>query len=158
MTEGAVAYALLSTFFDCIVGFLQGKHVHFGSLESSDAASDGSTTRKGGDTGHSMLHRGAANGALIEEGTLAKRSVQNEIDLAALDHVNDVRSPFVDFVDRLYWDTALFQGAGRSTRSDKFEPKLMEPVGDANDVLLVVLVHAGEGRTGTRQVHAGAHL
>jgi hypothetical protein len=137
---------VIATVFDCFVILLQGKHIHLVSLKGGNAACDGGTTRERSDTRHPVLHRCAANGTFVEEGTLAERSVQNEIDLAAFDHVHNVRPTFIDFVNSLYRDTALVQGRGRSTRGDQVETELMEPVGNTDDVLLIVLVHADEGR------------
>ena len=45
--------------------FLQGKHIHFILLQSSDAAGDGRATGEGRYARDPMLHRSAPNGAEV---------------------------------------------------------------------------------------------
>src|SRR5438094_7529952 len=74
-----------------------------------------------GDAGHMMVDRRAANRFLVEEGLAAQRCVDDEVDLAALDVVDDVRPAFIDLINGLDVDPGTAQHLSRSARRNDFE-------------------------------------
>ena len=70
------------------------------------------------------MDSGSTNGLFIEEGFTPKGSIDDEMDLAALDVIDDVRTAFVHFVDRLRVDSGVSQDLSRPPSSDDFEADL----------------------------------
>ena len=67
-------------------------------------------------------------------------------------------SPSAPAAQALVISAALLQSRSRPACRAEFEAKLLQPVGNADDVLLVMLVHADEGPAETRQIDTRAHL
>jgi len=53
------------------------------------------------------VYGGTADGPLVEKGFLAEGSIDDEVDLAALDVIGDVRTAFIDFVNGLDGNTRI---------------------------------------------------
>ena len=73
----------------------------------ADAARRGLRGSKRGDAGDLIAHGGAADGFLVVKRLAAKRRIDDEIDLAALDVVDDVGPPFIHFINGFDFDTGI---------------------------------------------------
>src|SRR5690242_17640722 len=58
-----------------------------------------------------VANRGAANGFFIVEGFAAQRRIDDQIDLAGLDEVNDIGPAFVYFEDAFGFDACSVQSS-----------------------------------------------
>ena len=105
------------------VVFLQGEYIHLVLLAGGNTAGNGG---EGGDAGDTVLPGSGAAGARVEEGSLAERRVQDKIDFAALNHVHEVRPPFVHLVNRFHRNAALLQSRSRPACRNEFEAKLLQ--------------------------------
>src|SRR5262249_49537158 len=74
-----------------------------------------------GDAGYMMVDGRAPDRLLVKEGFAAEWCVDDETDLAALDVVDDVGSPFIDFINGLDIDAGTAQHLRRSARRNDLE-------------------------------------
>ncbi len=83
---------------------LQG--VYFGAMAGHGANAERGGARRGqrGNARNVVANGGAADGFFVVEGFAAERRVDEQIDLAGFDEVDDIRAPFVYFVDRFDFD------------------------------------------------------
>src|SRR2546422_967745 len=86
----------------------------------------GSSARDGGDAGYMMIDGRAPNRHLVKEGFAAERRVNDEIHLAALDVVHNMRPAFVHFVHCFDLDARTPQHPSGSARRDDLETDLKE--------------------------------
>ena len=84
----------------------------------------------------------------IEERFAAKGCIDDKIDLAAFDIVDDVRPSFVNFVDRFHVDAGTSEHACGSSRGDDFETNFQQVSGNFRNEIFVVLIHADERNSG----------
>ena len=75
------------------------KSGNFGALieQSANAAGGGVGGRKCRDAGNIVANRSAANGFFVVEGLAAQRRVDDQVDLAGFNEVDDVGAAFVYF-------------------------------------------------------------
>src|SRR5262249_15368978 len=108
-------------------------------------------TRYRGDARNTVIDRRAPDRPFIEEGLAAKRRVDDQVDLAALDEVYDVRPAFVDLVDRFDFNIGISQHPRRAARGDDLESDFDQIRRDFGYEILVVLIHADECNAGFRK-------
>ncbi len=86
----------------------------------------GCSAGDGGDAGYMMIDGRAPNRLLVKEGFAAERRVNDEIHLAALDVVHNMRPAFVHFVHCFDLDARTPQHPSGSARRDDLETDLNE--------------------------------
>src|SRR5262245_39660174 len=108
----------------------------------------GNRTRGGGGPGQGrkrddvILHGRAPDRSFIIKRCTPERSVDDQIDLIALDQIDDVRSSFVDLVDTIAGNPGFDQKAGRPARGDNPEAEFVQTFCDPYRVLLIIIVDA----------------
>src|SRR5436305_11051663 len=88
---------------------------------------------------------------------LAQRRVNNDVNLAALDVVNDVRTAFVDLEDSLDFESDFAQTFSRADGGDDVEAQTSEPAREDDRLSLIAFVDADKGRAACRQFQSTAH-
>src|SRR6266545_6681833 len=90
--------------------FLQRPNLDVASaLVCSNGLNDCLRARHRGDAGDVILQSSATNCLLVEVGGAAQRCVDDQRDLAPLDVVDDIRTPFVYLKDALDFQANLSQ-------------------------------------------------
>jgi len=87
--------------------FLQRVDAQALLLERTDPINGSGRARNRGDAWNTVMYGRTANGPLVEKGLPAESGVDNEMDFAALDVIDDVWPAFIDFVDCLGGDTGV---------------------------------------------------
>ena len=77
--------------------------------------------RNGGGVEHLVLQGGAANREGIADRLLALGGVDDQVHLVVLDHVDDMRTPFQYFIDRLHVQPGLGEHARGAARGHQPE-------------------------------------
>ena len=101
---------------------LQGGYVHGVSGHGTNAAGRRAGGGKRGDAWDVVTDRGATDGFLVVEGLAAERSVDDEVDFAGFDQVDDIRTAFVDLVDGFDFDTRAGESGRGAARGDDLIP------------------------------------
>src|SRR5439155_22085327 len=133
------------------VVFLNGFHIQALATDGADSINGGSGAGDRGDAWHAMIDCCASNGFFIEERFTAERRIDNEIDLAALDVIDNMRPALVHFVDGFDFDSGIAQNSGRAARCDNLEPNFNQISSNFGDDVFVVLVDADERHAGPWQ-------
>src|ERR1039458_1067712 len=107
----------------------------------------------GGDGGNPRQHCSPADGLLIEEGILAARSVDDELNAVALDQVHNVRPALLDLEDPLDAEAGLLQYVGRALCGYDPETEVDVAASQVDGCRLVMVVDAEEDRAA-----GGQHL
>ena len=74
-----------------------------------------------GDARNVVANGGAANGFFVVEGFAAERSVDDQIDFAGLDEIDDVGAAFVYFEDAFGFDARGLESGGGAARGGKLK-------------------------------------
>src|SRR5271169_63305 len=100
----------------------------FGALieKRANAAGGSVSRRKRRDARNVIANRRAANGFLVVKRFAAERRVDDQIDLAGLDEVNDVGAAFIHLEDGLGWNPGRFERSGRAARRKQRETKIVQ--------------------------------
>src|ERR1700683_113775 len=117
----------------------------------ANAARCGGAGRQRGDARDVVTDRSAADGFFVVEGFAAERRVDDQVYLSRFDQVNDVRTPFVHFVNRVDFDAGARQSRGRTARGRDAESGGGEIFYDGADMFFVVVVDADENDARKRQ-------
>src|SRR5882672_10544919 len=91
-----------------------------------------------------MIDSRPADRLFVEERFTAKRCIDDQINLAALDIVNDVRPAFVDFINRFDFDAEASEYTCGSSRRDNLETDFDKVCSNFRNEILVVLIDADE--------------
>ena len=95
----------------------------------------------------------------IGDHTLARLGgIDHQHHLAVFDHVDDMRSPFLDLVDHAHRNPLHLQHCRGATSGDQTEAQFGQRARDFNHFPLVGITHGQEHRSGLRQDHAGRQL
>src|SRR5271155_768821 len=137
---------------------LEGGNVGGVSGHGANAAGGGAGGRQRGDAGNVVAHGGAANGFFVVEGFAAERRVDDQIHLAGLDQVHDIRAALVHFVHRFKLDPRASECCAGASRGDDSQAGGSEVLGDGGDMALVVVVDAHEDNSRERQALACGEL
>ena len=105
-----------------------------------------------------MIDGRAPDRFFVEKGLTAKRRIDDEIDLAALDVVHHVRPSFINFINRLHIDTRTSKHTRRSAGRNDLESDFNQVCADFRNKVLVVLIDADERHSAFRKYGAGADL
>src|SRR2546422_910004 len=106
--------------------FLQRPDVQTLAPNRAYAVDRGCSAGNRGDARHMMVDRRAADRLLVKEGFAAEGCVDDQIDLAALDVIDDVRPAFIDFINGLDVDAGTAKHLRRSTRRNDLETDFNE--------------------------------
>src|SRR5438067_1793376 len=101
--------------------FLKRPHVQALASNRAYPVDRGCGARDRSDAGHMMGDRCAADCLFVEEGFAAERRIDDEIDLAALDVVDDMRPAFINFINGLNIDAGTTKHLRRSARRNDLE-------------------------------------
>src|SRR5712671_6056265 len=137
---------------------LQRSDADFIALSGGDALGGGISRGQRGDGCDAMSHGGAANGLVVKEWIYAIGRIYDELNLAALDEIDDVGTPFFHFVNTINRETRGFNHIRRPLRGDDLEAKIGEALRHRGDVTLVMIVHADEDASAGGQNLAGSEL
>ena len=94
----------------------------------------------------------------VPRGTPAQAHIDDKLDVAVLDVVDHVGTPFADLEDRLDRDPVLPKPCGRAARGGNPEPHPGKIPGHGNDPVLVMIVNTEEDPPRKRHLEAGGHL
>ena len=94
----------------------------------------------------------------VGQGCRAVGGVENKLNAAVFDPVDDVGAAFQHLVDLLGLDPELAQVALRSARGDDLETQLFQQLDRLDDARLVDVAHRDEHGSGARQGGAAADL
>src|SRR5262245_35919864 len=90
------------------------------------------------------MHRLAANRVRLADGLLALGRVNDQRELAVLDHVDDVRATFADLVDALTRHAAIGERLRGAARRHDLEAAGDEHLAELDDTGLVAITDADE--------------
>src|SRR5688572_19610419 len=141
-----------------LVVFLQRPHPETFTLEGANPGNGGNSAGNRRNTRYSVVNRSTAYRALIEEGLLPQRRVDQQIHLPALHIVGYVRAAFVHLIDGLHWNAGITKHLRRTPRRNQAEAHRHKVGSDLSDELLVVLIHADESHAALRKHRTGADL
>src|SRR5947209_11741114 len=105
-----------------------------------------------------MQEGGAAQRARIGHRLRAFRRVEDELDRAVLDGVDDVRAPLRYFVDLGGGGALFLQKSRRAARRDEAESEVGEKPRRIDDARLVAVADGDEHTAGARYFRAAAEL
>ena len=89
-----------------------------------------------------MLYRDRPDGEVVHRLSLPDRGVYDQVDLAVVDQVEDVRAPLVDFEDGSHLYSASPQRSGGALGCDEFETQIREASGNGKNGALVAVLDA----------------
>src|SRR5687768_3615222 len=95
---------------------LQSFHIDLAALDRSDAVRGRSSCGQRCDGWNAVRHCRTADRLLIKEWIDSVRRVDDELDLAAFDQIDDVGSSFFHLVNTLAHDAGLLERVCRSMR------------------------------------------
>ncbi len=117
------------------------------AVEVADALGGGKACRGSGDIGNLGLDGCLAQVAVIVAGPLAHGGIDDHLDLAVGDEVQNIRAALIIFIDALGGNSGLGDGlAGHFSRED-LEAGFMEPAGDLRRIGAVLLADSDQDRT-----------
>ena len=100
----------------------------------------------------------SANGVRVGNRLFTLGGIYNQIDLAILHHIDDMRPAFHHLVDHRTLDTISLDCLGRTPRSNQLVAFFNQFMSQFNDALTVDLAHTQKSRTTDRDSVAGAQL
>src|SRR6516165_10184900 len=100
---------------------LQGADVQVFATNCTDSVNGCGSARDRGYARNVVVDRGATDRFFVEERFAAKRSIDDEVDLTALDVVHNMRAAFIDLVNRFDFNSRTAQHASGSSCRDDFE-------------------------------------
>src|SRR5580692_10374373 len=98
-----------------------------------------------------ITNRRATNRFFVVERFAAERRVDDQVDLAGFDEVNDVGPALVYFEDGFCWNPCSFECRGGTAGSEQPEAKLVKLFSERAKVSLVAIVDAEKNRAFARQ-------
>src|SRR6266508_1983630 len=114
------------------------------ALAVLDALDHGGKPGQRRDAGNVGGHRGGADLVAVRAWPGALRGVDDHVDLAPADQLDDARRPLVDLVDDLDGHPVAAQHAGGSDAGDQVEAEVGEALGRQDDGALVGVAHRQE--------------
>src|SRR6266511_1397021 len=123
---------------------LQRADGELAGLAGLDALDHGGKPGQRRDAGNVGGHRGGADLVAVRAWPGALRGVDDHVDLAPADQVDDARRPLVDLVDDLDGHPVAAQHAGGSDAGDQVEAEVGEALGRQDDGALVGVAHRQE--------------
>ncbi|MBS1146008.1 MAG: hypothetical protein H6R08_184 [Proteobacteria bacterium] len=94
---------------------LQGIHFEFVTVLHAHAGRMGASQR--GEVHHPTHQRLSADGVGILHSLFVFNDVDDEVDVAVFDHIDDVRTAFLDLIDHRYRDAGRLDGLRGAARS-----------------------------------------
>src|SRR5947209_9847982 len=137
---------------------LQGGHLECLLVQRAYAARRREGGRERGNAGDVVADGGAADRFLIVERLAAERRIDDDVHLTGFDQVHDIRTAFVDLVNRFGLNAGAPErrgGAARRYQPETARRKLLRPW---HDLALIAVVHAQEERSFETQALARGKL
>src|ERR1700688_880119 len=106
---------------------------------------------KRSDAWNVVANGGAANGFFVVEGFAPERSIDDQIDFASLDQIDDVWAAFIYFKDALGLDPCSVQSSGGAASSGQLKAQRRELLANGGEMLFVAVVDAEENSAFARQ-------
>ncbi len=94
-----------------------------------------------------MGHGFSPDRNLVPPGAVARRSVDDQVDLPVLDQVHDIRPSLVDFINYFHGDPVLGKGFARPAGGHDLKSKVLELFSDKDNGPLILILHADEDFT-----------
>src|SRR5690554_4825005 len=116
-----------------------------------DCAAEGFATRQRRCVSYLGLQGGLANLRRVVNGLTTFGGVNDQLNLAVLDGINNVRPAFTNLVDPLNLDTLGFQGLGCTGSGDNPEAGINQVAGNLGRPRLVDVTNRHKGHTLGRQ-------
>ena len=124
----------------------------------ADSLSSCPCSRDGGHVRNLAFDGSLAQVTVIVDAVLAYRRVYDQVDLAVGDHIQDIRTAFVEFLYLLSLDSRFADQITGSSCSYDFESIFGEASGNLYDLCLVLAVYGDQYRTVKRQFGLGGFL
>src|SRR4029077_7880315 len=99
---------------------------------------------KRGDAWNVVADSSAANGFFVVEGFAAERSVDDQIDFAGLDEIDDVGAAFIYLEYAFGFDSCGLKSSGGSARGGELKPERSEFFTDGREMSFVPIIDAEE--------------
>src|SRR5208283_1564909 len=122
------------------VQMLEGVDGDMVLLHGGDAFGGGLGGGERGDGGNAREHGGAADGLLVEDGVLAARRVDDELDALLFDEIDGVGAALGHFEDALDDESRALKHLGRAFGGDDLEAEVDIAAGERDNILLVRIV------------------
>src|SRR6266851_8920686 len=126
--------------------------------QGANTARGGVAGSESGDARDVVADGGAANGFFIVKGFAAEWSVDDQIDLAGLDEVDDVGAAFVYFEYAFGLDARSVQRGSGAARGGELKAERRELFADGGEMFFVAVVHAEKHATLAGQALARGEL
>src|SRR3954469_22532806 len=133
------------------VQLLQGVYVDDLALKCGDSLRGRARCGHRGDGGDALLHRGTADGLLVEKSVLPLRSVDDEVNGISFDQIDDVGTPLFHLVDALHSEPGTLQHISSAMRRYEPETKLDVVTRERNKAIFVAVIHTEENRAAQRK-------
>src|SRR5436305_985352 len=104
-----------------------------------------------------VLQSPATSPLLVDVPRLGQGGVNNDVNLAALDVVNDIRAAFVDLENSFDFEADFAQTFSRADGGDDVEAQTSEPAREDDRLSLIAFVDADKGRAARWQFQPSAH-
>src|SRR5258706_8299514 len=108
------------------VKLLQGVHRERSTLDSGDSLDSGAGSRDGSDDRNALRDSGTSDCFLIKVGIHAEGRIDDQMNLATFDEIDNVGAAFFDLVNTLYYQASILQSVGSPVGRDQVEAKLRE--------------------------------
>src|SRR3984957_20743686 len=137
---------------------LQGGN--FGALIETRAnpAGGGVGRRKRCDTRNVISNGGPSNRFFVVEGFSAQRRVDDQVDVAGFDEIDDIRPALVHLEDGFCWNACGFECGGGASCGKQQETEIMQLFPERAEVLLVAVVDTQKNRALARKALPGSEL
>src|SRR6266496_1928035 len=122
--------------------FLQAAHLDFSFLQRSNTIGAGERGPDGGHNWNLRGKRGIANDHLVLARNFPARGVNDEVDVAVLDPVENIRTSFVDLKNLGHFNFRFRQRPRRSAGGNNLKTELEKFARDGNDRFLVGIFDA----------------
>src|SRR5690242_1297791 len=130
---------------------LESVYVDFSTLQCCDPLGSGTCSGQSCDRGDSRRHCGAPDRFLIEPRLLAGGSIDDELNALALDEIDHIGAPFLDFVNTLHVHPGRLDHVRCASRGNELESHVNELPCDRRDMTLIVIRNTDEDCSLRRQ-------
>jgi len=126
--------------------------------QGGDAQGGGPGPAHRGHDGRARIDGRRADFHLVSARRLARRGVDDQLDLAVLQEIQRVGPALGELEDAPDFEAGLFQHGGRAGGGNQLEAQVGEEFAHRRKALLVGVAHADEDATAQRERAAGGHL